>query len=71
MTCVAHEETRQVTTQQNSTFPTKTLVHYHANPTYIWMKDDSFRPESLQIPQDVERHLQQEHRIFLSQYFMI
>ena len=50
--CAAHEETHHITTRQNSTFSTNTLVHYHTNPNCIWMKA-SFRPESLQIPEDL------------------
>ena len=67
--CVAHEETRQLTNSHTGIpFTTKTLAHYHANPYCMWMKDSTFRPECLHIPQDVDQELQHEHQVFLFQY---
>ena len=63
--CIAHEETRHITSPHTgSPFATKTVTHYHANPDCIWMKDPKFIPQSLQIPPDVDKRLQQEHWIF-------
>ena len=70
--CIAHEEPRQITNSRTSTpFTTKTVAHYHANPSCIWMKDNTFIPESLQIPEDVEAKLQHEHRVFLFRELII
>ena len=59
--CVAHEETRQINNSHTGVpFTTKTTAHYHANPCCIWMKDNTFKPENLHIPQEVDQGLQQE-----------
>jgi hypothetical protein len=46
---IAHEEPRQVTPKSGDVAPftTKSTVHYHANPSCIWTKDQSFVPENI------------------------
>ena len=48
--CIAHEEPRQITPSGKKPFVTKSIVHYHANPSCIWMNNTSFLPQSIEIP---------------------
>ena len=67
--CVAHEELRQVTPNGKTPFTTKTTVHYHANPSCIWMKNSSFVPQSIVTPPDVLVQLDDYHKYYMMDYF--
>ena len=70
--CVPHQEMRQITNPHTGNLQVvNSVAHYHANPSCIWIKDHTFKPESLQIPPAIDARLLQEHRIFLLQYFNI
>ena len=47
--CIAHEEPRQITPSGKKPFITKSILHYHANPSCIWMNNTSFLPQSIEI----------------------
>jgi len=70
--CVSHKEMRQITNPHTGNLQVvNSVVHYHANPNCIWIKNENFKPDSLQIPPAIDARLQQEHRIYLFQYFNI
>ena len=70
--CIGHEEVQQITPSSGKTpFTTKTIAHYHANPSCIWMKNASFMPESIQIPPGVHEQLDQRNKYYLMEYFYI
>lgn len=68
--CIAHEESRQVTPTSGKTpFTTKSTVHYHANPSCIWMKNASFVPQNIQIPPGISAQLDENNKYYLMEYF--
>ena len=64
--CIAHEESFQVSIPK---FTTKTVAHYHANPSCIWKNDACFIPHLLEIPPLVEIKLKQANKQYLTQFF--
>ncbi len=70
--CVSHEQSYEVSPrsqQASSTFTTKTIVHYHANPDCIWKKNPNFVPASLKIPPTVVPNLDESNKTYLIQFF--
>ena len=67
--CIAHIEPRQITPKGKKAFTTKSVVHYHANPSCIWINNGYFLPSSIEVPEDVMSQLDQNNKNFLMQYF--
>ena len=65
--CVSYQEMRQITNPHTGGLQVVNSVAHCC----IWNKDNNFKPESLQYPPVIDARLQQEHRIFLVQYFNI
>ena len=67
--CIAHEEPRQITPSGKKPFVTKSILHYHANPSCIWMNNTSFLPQSIEIPPALIDKLDDNNKYYLMQYF--
>ena len=70
--CISHEEIKQITNQYTGKLQVvNSIIHYHTNPSCVWIKDADFKPDSLQVPQSVDARLRKEQRMYLTQCFNI
>ena len=47
----------------------KTVVHFHANPECVLLKETYFDPSSLSIPEEVLVTLSPANKVYIAQYF--
>ena len=66
--CVAHEESIVLS---SAAYATKTVAHYHAAPTCIWIKDPTFTPHALVISSSIASKLIDSNKSYLQQFFGI
>ena len=66
--CVAHEESIVL---PSAAYATKTVAHYHAAPTCIWIRDPTFTPHTLVISSSIASKLIDSNKSYLQQFFGI